>query len=294
MRHAQVKIDRTARRGARPPTRAAGARALSRPQRRSRAFDDIASIGFAYLAALLDGVAILSAASASSALYRFVTLGRMPPVESATSVGVIVGVIVIAAGVQRGEYGLRGLRLARRPILPQLLGVEFRLSLRAGARLRDANLQRFLARRRRRVLCRRLSRVVRGPPRPRRDRRAVATGRTDPAAARRRRRLRGRAVAARVPLRSNRRSDGNRGDDRAARQSGLSDRRSRARRRRRADAPPGRHLYRGSLVAHARDRGLRRRLPAHAGRNPSRRGSHSRTLPGSAHRPIRPHRRSSA
>jgi len=108
MRHAQVKIDRTARRLARPPARAPGARALPRPQRRSRAFDDIASIGFAYLAALLDATAIVSAAAVSSALYRFVTLGRMPPVESATSVGVIVGVIVIAAGVQRGEYGLEG------------------------------------------------------------------------------------------------------------------------------------------------------------------------------------------
>ena len=70
--------------------------------------EDIASLGFAYLAALIDALAIVGAAAASSALYRIVTLGRMPPVESATMVGVIVGVIAIAAGVQKNEYGLEG------------------------------------------------------------------------------------------------------------------------------------------------------------------------------------------
>ena len=75
-------------------------------RRRSRALEEFASIGFAYLAALVDAVAIIGAAAASSALYRIVTLGRMPPVESATTVGVILGAIVIVARVHRGEYGL--------------------------------------------------------------------------------------------------------------------------------------------------------------------------------------------
>ncbi len=108
MRHAQVKIDDMPRRGARPIARAPAERARPGRQRRFRAIDDIAPIGFAYLAALVDAMAILGAAAASSALYRIVTLGRMPPVESATTVGVIVGVIVIAAGVQKGGYPLEG------------------------------------------------------------------------------------------------------------------------------------------------------------------------------------------
>ncbi len=106
MRHAQVKIDGMPHRPARAVPRAPGSRPQPKPQRRSRAIADIAMIGFGYLAALADALAILSAAAASSALYRVVTLGRMPPVESATTVGVIVGVIVIAAGIQKSEYGL--------------------------------------------------------------------------------------------------------------------------------------------------------------------------------------------
>ena len=108
MRHARVKIDAMPRRGA--PTTARAAIERPRPPRRWRwrAIDDIAPIGFAYLAALVDALAILGAAAASSALYRIVTLGRMPPVESATTVGVIVAVIVIAAGAQKGDYGLEG------------------------------------------------------------------------------------------------------------------------------------------------------------------------------------------
>ena len=108
MRHAQVKIDARPLREARRIARAPRAQPQPRRRSRSRAIEDIASLGFAYLAALADGLAIVGAAAASSALYRVVTLGRMPPVESATAVGVLVGVIVIAAGVQKGEYGLDG------------------------------------------------------------------------------------------------------------------------------------------------------------------------------------------
>ena len=108
MRHAQVKIDSRPQRGARGIARAPGVRPQQRRRWRSRQIEDFASIGFAYVAGLADALAIAGAAAASSALYRIVTLGRMPPVESAMTVALIVGVVVIAAGVQKNEYGLEG------------------------------------------------------------------------------------------------------------------------------------------------------------------------------------------
>jgi Undecaprenyl-phosphate glucose phosphotransferase len=75
-------------------------------RRRSRAIEDVATIGFSYFAAMLDAGAIMAAAAMSSALYRLLTLGRMPPVEAATPLGVLVGAIVIATAVQKSEYGL--------------------------------------------------------------------------------------------------------------------------------------------------------------------------------------------
>ena len=109
MTHAQVKIDDGSRRAGSRVARAPGARAPAQaavaiPRDRGYRLDRVRAIS----AALVDAVAIVAAAAASSALYRLVTLGRMPPVESATAVGVLVGVIVIAAGVQKGEYGLDG------------------------------------------------------------------------------------------------------------------------------------------------------------------------------------------
>jgi Undecaprenyl-phosphate glucose phosphotransferase len=106
MGYAQVKMDAEPRRGAHSIARARGAPPSPGRRRRSRALEEFASIGFAYLAALVDAVAIIGAAAASSTLYRIVTLGRMPPVESATTVGVILGAIVIAVRVHNGEYGL--------------------------------------------------------------------------------------------------------------------------------------------------------------------------------------------
>ena len=106
MGYAQVKMDGEPRRGAHSITRARGAPLSPGRRQRSRALEEFASIGFAYLAVLVDAVAIIGAAAASSALYRIVTLGRMPPVESATTVGVILSAIVIAARVHHGEYGL--------------------------------------------------------------------------------------------------------------------------------------------------------------------------------------------
>jgi Undecaprenyl-phosphate glucose phosphotransferase len=61
---------------------------------------------FPYVAALADALAILAAAAGSAALYRILTLGRLPEVEAATSVGLVVGVIVVAIAMQRGQYRL--------------------------------------------------------------------------------------------------------------------------------------------------------------------------------------------
>ena len=73
---------------------------------RARGIEDAASIGFSYLAAFADAATILAAASASGALYRLATLGRMPAVEPATTVGFLMGALVIATAVQKSEYGI--------------------------------------------------------------------------------------------------------------------------------------------------------------------------------------------
>ena len=107
MTQAEVRIDRRRpRRG--PVAGAAPARRRATAQARARTIEDIASIGFSYVAALVDAATILLAAVASSALYSVVTLGRMPAVEPATTVGVLVGAIVIATAIQKGEYGIEG------------------------------------------------------------------------------------------------------------------------------------------------------------------------------------------
>ena len=118
MGYAQAKMDAGPRRGARSIARARGAPLSPWLPRRSRALQEFASIGFIYLAALVDAVTITGAAAASSALYRIVTLGRMPPVELVTTVGVILSAIVIAARVHHGEYDIevnrgRGRQFAR-------------------------------------------------------------------------------------------------------------------------------------------------------------------------------------
>jgi Undecaprenyl-phosphate glucose phosphotransferase len=93
MKHARFKIEE---------------RPLSWPWPRvaGRRIEDLSAIGFGYVAAIVDALTIVSAAAASGALYQIVVLGRMPPVEPATMVGVVLSVIVIAAGVQNGGYSL--------------------------------------------------------------------------------------------------------------------------------------------------------------------------------------------
>ena len=71
---------------------------------RARRLTDFAAASFPYAAALADGLAIFAAAAASAALYHILTFGRMPPVEAATAVGLVVGAIVVAVAIQRSQY----------------------------------------------------------------------------------------------------------------------------------------------------------------------------------------------
>jgi Undecaprenyl-phosphate glucose phosphotransferase len=82
--------------------------ASRRPQRRRRAKGSkiVAEIGFGYLAAFCDFLAILIAATASGALYRAVTFGLLPDVQPVTEVGVLIGALVVFSNVQRREYAI--------------------------------------------------------------------------------------------------------------------------------------------------------------------------------------------
>ena len=84
------------------------ARALlrSRPAggRWRRASKALAPVGFIALAALVDAVAILGAALVSPTLYRALTLGLAPSVESVASIGTIAALLVALSTIQRGGY----------------------------------------------------------------------------------------------------------------------------------------------------------------------------------------------
>ena len=99
MAHAPTRSD---------PKGAVGAPAApTRPSSRGLARDSAKRFaGFPFAAALVDALAIFAAAAASAQLYRLLTLGRMPEVEAATSVGLVVGIIVVAVAIQRGQYSL--------------------------------------------------------------------------------------------------------------------------------------------------------------------------------------------
>jgi hypothetical protein len=105
MAHAQAQFDRPNDESAKAPARSAG----PRPARdRARRLANRVATAFPYLAALADGVAIFTAAAASAALYEVVTLGRMPEVEAATTVGLVVAAIVVVVAAERGQYGRDG------------------------------------------------------------------------------------------------------------------------------------------------------------------------------------------
>ena len=144
----------------------------------------------------------------------------------------------------------RRLRDARRPVHPQPVGLELRLSLRSGARLRHPHQRDLFARRGRRLLCRRPARAVRRPPPGRRrgrTRRARRLGRAAPRSSSSASRTRWRATRRASIARADRHGD--RRDAGAARQPGLARRRSRARRRHRAHAATRRRLSRVALDA---------------------------------------------
>jgi Undecaprenyl-phosphate glucose phosphotransferase len=61
-------------------------------------------IGFGYFAAVCDFCAVVLAATASSALYKWVTFGLLPDVEPVTEVGIAVGALVVLCNIQRNEY----------------------------------------------------------------------------------------------------------------------------------------------------------------------------------------------
>jgi Undecaprenyl-phosphate glucose phosphotransferase len=105
MAHAQAQFDRPNDESAKAPARSAG----PRPARdRARRLANRVAAAFPYLAALADGVAIFTAAAASAALYEVVTLGRIPEVEAATTVGLVVAAIVVVVAAERGQYGRAG------------------------------------------------------------------------------------------------------------------------------------------------------------------------------------------
>jgi Undecaprenyl-phosphate glucose phosphotransferase len=105
MGHAHAQIDRPEGEPAKRP-----ARPVPRRPARTRASRFVGGVAaaFPYLAALADALAIFAAAAASAGLYELVTLGRMPEVEAATTVGIVVAAIVVVVATQRGQYRREG------------------------------------------------------------------------------------------------------------------------------------------------------------------------------------------
>jgi len=105
MAHARAQFDHPQG----EPTKARPRPTTRQPERvRARRFAGRMAAAFPYLAAAADAVAIFTAAAASAALYEFVTFGRMPEVEAATTVGLVVAAIVVVVAAERGQYGREG------------------------------------------------------------------------------------------------------------------------------------------------------------------------------------------
>jgi Undecaprenyl-phosphate glucose phosphotransferase len=105
MAHAHAQFDRPEDEPAKGPARSAARQPAAA---RARRFAARLAAAFPYLAALADAVAIFAAAAASAALYQVVTLGRMPEVEAATTVGLVVAAIVVVVAAERRQYGREG------------------------------------------------------------------------------------------------------------------------------------------------------------------------------------------
>jgi Undecaprenyl-phosphate glucose phosphotransferase len=64
-------------------------------------------IGFSYIAAAADYLAIVAAAAGSHILYGLATFGYFSPVESVAAVGLVLGAAVVVLNAQRGEYDIK-------------------------------------------------------------------------------------------------------------------------------------------------------------------------------------------
>ena len=105
------------------PVRSARAPAGAKPTRGASPAEPAAV--FPYLAALADALAIFAAAAASAALFEVVTLGRMPEVEAAKTVGLVVAAIVVVVATQRGHYGREGYATRGGQFTPALAAWNF-------------------------------------------------------------------------------------------------------------------------------------------------------------------------
>jgi Undecaprenyl-phosphate glucose phosphotransferase len=122
MAHAHAQLDRPKDQPAMAPARLAARRpARNRPRRLAGR----AAAVFPYLAALADALAIFAAAAASAALFEVVTLGRMPEVEAAKTVGLVVAAIVVVVATQRGHYGREGYATRGGQFTPALAAWNF-------------------------------------------------------------------------------------------------------------------------------------------------------------------------
>src|SRR5579883_1658944 len=94
-----------------PPPRRAAKRspggAVRRERRRAAAPKAAIEVGFSYLAAAADYLAIVLAAAASHILFGLATFGYFPRAESVVAVGFVLGALVVALNAQRGEYEIR-------------------------------------------------------------------------------------------------------------------------------------------------------------------------------------------
>jgi Undecaprenyl-phosphate glucose phosphotransferase len=76
-------------------------------RRRAAAGKGVAEVGFGWLAALGDFGAIALAAAASNVIYRMATFGLLPGVAPVTSVGAVIGALIVVFNLQRNEYSIR-------------------------------------------------------------------------------------------------------------------------------------------------------------------------------------------
>src|SRR5579883_2488342 len=77
------------------------------PPRRAAAPKAAIEVGFSYLAAAADYLAIVIAAAASHILFGLATFGYFPRAESVLAIGFILGALVVALNAQRGEYDIK-------------------------------------------------------------------------------------------------------------------------------------------------------------------------------------------